>query len=856
MDDFGLDRHELAGSLITLEFGAGGRILQLWAADPNLPEEGQEYQFILTPVSFGEEIAEDYYPGTILLGARTGAEEPWIVDRNKSATQTDPEEDGRAVSFEYEFPLLAELRVTGRFFEIPGVVPQIAWDLRVANRSRKSIEIGELAFPMAMNNLYEGDFAARERDRTLLDDRVRLHTFIGGAASYMYAQRMNGDPPGLLVFPGDETTWEFVCSVPATLNTPFRWTGIPVVYVHSRAAFERENWGTGPLAGTTLILEPGDSRLIQTRIITTGSGQADSIQQSLVACGRPAIKLLPGAVAPRDIGIAVEVSGTSPTHFVAPDQAELETDADDDGGFCFVRPKEAGACTLGFTDRKNRHSEVQLYFTEPIDALIRKRAAWIANNQVHREPGSILDKAILPVDLRTGQRLTDPEAFTTPLALESGLCDALFLAEKNCLYPDFAQIRLLEEYISEFLKDDLQNPADGVVGSSLADLQGVAIHYGRPQAYVFAFNLYHSMFRLASNVGGTEKDARSYLEDAARTAIAMFRNSLKPGVPPGVRGMSFLDDLIEDLEAEGLSGQAQRLHGFASRRAESVFGFARKASGEWAWDTRALEETFWAARRLGDGEWPEKAVRMAVCARSLSPDWWSYGSDPRVAVPTDPSDTAAFYDNGEIRLGYTSVANSLLMLEHLDTDYDALPDSLVRLAFGGLLGSWALIEPDGGASLGYCPDAASKQFGFHPISGDLGLALYAYLRRAGSWVLPSRTVGTTSFGCHFETEESCYVVRPWDGVGRRVVMRQIGFEAELGFGKLKELRLDVRKRWATLRIENPRMEPAACELRVKGLWGRNFEIDEKAVAAPEGEVKACATLPANDVAEVSLKVVS
>ena len=37
MDDFGIDRHELDGSLITLEFGASGRIIQLWAADPSLP---------------------------------------------------------------------------------------------------------------------------------------------------------------------------------------------------------------------------------------------------------------------------------------------------------------------------------------------------------------------------------------------------------------------------------------------------------------------------------------------------------------------------------------------------------------------------------------------------------------------------------------------------------------------------------------------------------------------------------------------------------------------------------------------------------------------------------------------------
>ena len=40
-------RADLTGSLISMEFGPGGRIVQLWASDPSLPEEGEEFQFIL-----------------------------------------------------------------------------------------------------------------------------------------------------------------------------------------------------------------------------------------------------------------------------------------------------------------------------------------------------------------------------------------------------------------------------------------------------------------------------------------------------------------------------------------------------------------------------------------------------------------------------------------------------------------------------------------------------------------------------------------------------------------------------------------------------------------------------------------
>src|SRR3954462_5859693 len=84
MEEFG-DRPDLNGTLISMEFGLGGRIQQLWAADPGLPEEGEELQFVLGPVSFGEEFSEDYFPGTILIGARQNPGEPWMLSRNADA---------------------------------------------------------------------------------------------------------------------------------------------------------------------------------------------------------------------------------------------------------------------------------------------------------------------------------------------------------------------------------------------------------------------------------------------------------------------------------------------------------------------------------------------------------------------------------------------------------------------------------------------------------------------------------------------------------------------------------------------------------------------------------------------------
>jgi len=115
MDRFTEERPELIGSLVSMEFGNGGRISQLWASDPALPDEGEDFQFVLPAISFGEESSEDYCPGTILLGVRTDPDGPWIVSRNNSATVTEPESDeydANVVVFQYEFPLIDELTVT------------------------------------------------------------------------------------------------------------------------------------------------------------------------------------------------------------------------------------------------------------------------------------------------------------------------------------------------------------------------------------------------------------------------------------------------------------------------------------------------------------------------------------------------------------------------------------------------------------------------------------------------------------------------------------------------------------------------------------------------------------------------
>lgn len=872
MDPFAHEAQTLTGSLISMEFGPGGRIYQLWASDPALPDEGEDFQFVLPPLNFGEETAEDLYPGTILVSARTDPHGPWVSSRNSSATSLydlegdDPFETDQ-VAFEYSFPFLEDIQAIGRFYEIAGPLPQIVWDLELRNRGRTTIEIGELGFPLALNSFYDGFGWSDEQLQRLWTSRLYVHKFVGGAASWLFAQRMTAEPPGLLIFPGDGTGWELFANIPASLNTPHQWEGIPVVYVYSRATIDREGWSGWANEHTSLIFEAGDSRSFQMRFVPADRDKQDGVHQTLAMLGRPAIRLLPSAVAPIDVGIGVEVAGVSVKRFFVSREAQIETDSDEEGGFCFVKPVEPGPLRVSFEDAEGRLSHAHLMFTEPIESLIKKRARWIADSQVQRgldvevdeETGmdlARLDRAILLTNTVTGERVIDSEEYEGASGLECSLADALFLAEKNAIYPRRDEIAVLDDYLEGFLLKQVQNPGDMSVASVLASTASMGTYSGRPLTYPDVFNLYHALYRISSTYGETRRKPVEYLSDAAKTAIAMFRFGWRHYVRTvGILGYARIYDILEDLRREGMSEEYDSLRDQVVGKAREMVKQRYPYAGESVLDTSGFEEVYHAALFLDVDEHLERTMRCAYAARSLAPSWWWYGSDKRSWDGADSTPLKALIDRGEACLAHTTTPNSLMFFASLDRDYLALPDAYMRLAFGGMMGPWALVRSDGAASMCFCPDLSSKHYGYNPYTGASGLGYAHYLRGSGAYVLPNRNLGVFTFGCHFQIEPDRYIIRPWDGVGRRIVLRQIGAEFSIGFGKFVEVSLWQDKKQAEFVIENPSDKSVRTELTMSGLWGRRLSVAGEPAEGSNGIVKHTLTLESERTMRLRVEVI-
>lgn len=865
MNPFDDSPGELTGSLITMEFGPGGRIQQLWASDPSLPEEGEDFQFVLPPLKIGDEITDDYNPGTILIGARTSPDEPWVVSKNRTGGEMPPrfrdddedeysQYDPSRMEFKYEFPLLEDIEATGRFYEDASQIPQIVWELEIKNTGRITIEIGELGFPLAFNNFYDGFGWTDDQLKRLWHSRVYLHKSIGGAASWVFAERMTAETPGLLMFPGANTGWEFFTHVRGSLNTPYQWEGIPVVYIHSKATIEREEWPTWFNDHTSLILEPGDSQKYEMRFASIESDKNDGINQTLALCGRPTIKVLPSAVAPTDVGIALEVSNANPSRYYLSREATIETDSDENGSFCFIKPSEPGPMFVSFADEKGKMCHAHLLFTDPIDKLIKKRAEWITAHQVVKDPTSALDKGIVLTNIVTGEPVTDPEEYLESSGLECAVADTLFLAVKNSVYPDRSQIQVLNEAVRSFIQDDVQNPATFAVASSLVD--GVPAYFGRPMNYPHLANLFHAMAKIAASFGETEFSEKEYLVMAAKTASAMFRFGWRLYVRSvGVLGFARLYDLLVDLRNAGLDAEAEELNGWLDFKARELTKLKYPFAGETVMDTSGFEEVFAAGKYLSDDDHIERTVRCAFATRSMAPSWWWYGSDKRHWDGGDSAPTKALVDRGEACLSHTTIPNSLIFFGMMDKDYLGLPEAYMRMAFGGMLGPWALIRDDGAASMCYCPDLSSKQAGFNPFTGASGLGYAHYILGTGSYVLPNRELGVMTFGCHYGQEGDSHIVRPWDGVGRRIVMRQFGAEFTLNFGCFQELKLDMRLRSFDAVIENPSEKDVATTMLISGMWGTELEVGGVSLQAKDGVFTVPIALTAQSTMRVRGRIV-
>jgi hypothetical protein len=805
--EFGFEATEISVTGMSLSFASSGRLAGLWVSDPNDPM-GANQQFVSSPVPVGDESSDEYLPGTILLGIRTDPEDHWIVSRN---TEAEIQVDENVAEIEYVFTLLPEVKVTGKFYEKPDQPGVIAWDITIKNKSKQSIEVGELGFPFALNSVTEGFPISDDGMNSMLTERLLLQKHVGGAGSFIAARKLCGEPPGLLILPGQDSPWEFIHSAPLSLRASPGWSGLPIAYIHSKATIDREDWGEWLYGHSSIVFEPKEERTYQVLFAPMTGRHGFDVALALSEYGIPVFRPYPGAVVPIDMPFQVELGGMRPANIsIDSDGVETESETDEFGGGCLIRASQTGEFRLIVEDMQERESWCNLLVIPALDELIQARANWIINQQVATEGN--YQYGIIPADNLTGESIEAP--FDTPWGISSSLADATFLAEKNRIYYDPGEVHALNEYTENFILKRFHKPGQNTFAAFCpAWPDSVAMDASRAQVYVHAINFYLSMSELSKQWGS----------GLLRSRIAY-------------RGLaeSLIEGLLKYADREGFSSQA--LTGVSALYQFDLWKKYRQ---------RFLERfrlPFWSGRLFSTGSLEEISILAedsenvaALCSveqlllthKCPAPNWWAYGNEPRPAI--DHELNPFMSDFGEMSCSPSTVMNSVAMTNWLRRDYTRLDEPGVRLSFAGMLAPWALVRSDGAAAIGFCPDQGSSHRGMSNFTGDVGFALADYLRHATSYLLSSADKGFVCFGATYDRYpkdgKTILRIEPKDGVGRRFIARHLNLIVEVEGAKIETLEFDINLKWLSLSLDNPTSyQSTIAKVSISGLWGTDFEV--------------------------------
>jgi len=756
--------------------------------------------------------------GDLVIRYRKGADE-WIqADTGVLAGEgklTETPAKGDSGVFGAEYALAdGELLVESKFDLQSGIME---WGIVLSNNGSQAIEIGDLAVPFEMNTAFAWNKPATES--------VFKHSFISGHCSYMFWMRPNSVGPYLTLTPLRETKLEYYDSFRSDTGE-----GSFKAYIHSAAegAVARDKGCNWRQPNTSVILEAGDS--VSYGFKFQWADDYDHVRRIVVDEGMLDIQVIPGMVVPTDLFAKFSVRTTQPVVSVEAefdDQTEVEYlgKADDTTHLYQVKFTRLGENKLTVRYGQGRHMFLEFFVCEPVETLIKKRGAFIKKCQ-HRDPSKWYNGLISEWNMET-QVLLGPDNYDRIKGWriyevtcdDPGLCKPSFLAAKNAEFPVQDEIEALDYYIENFVWGGLQRTTEeeypyGIYGipdwKTLRDSTDPGAkgntHIWRIYDYPHIALLYFGMYQVASRYPHikTALDKNEYLKRAYGTAVAMFTIPWETGdwtaYKTGLYNELIYTDIIDALEAEGMSEQAYRLRKHWEKKVRyfvndnpSMFG------SEYPFDSTGFESTHAFAKyakahavvpdteegNKNDVILPENAEKFMemqtacniFCRGWLEPAYFWLGSDYR------GGGSSSYTLSYMAQMGGWSILDYALY--HAKDPYPYL-----RLAYASYLSSWALMNTgtpesnygywypgegnDGGAGGGFEPapygytwleQPHSRGSWYYACEIDLGFS--GGLRMASTVVADDPIFGLFCYGGTMEKTGSGLSITIRDGLRKR-----------------------------------------------------------------------------------------
>jgi hypothetical protein len=342
-------------------------------------------------------------------------------------------------------------------FETDGAV--LDWNIELEAVTNQPVEIGDLAISIPAAG------PRGEEPKQIFERGFLRHQFISGNGSFLYFIRASGAPPFLLVTVQPGTKLEYFGNGAVGGNR-----GGANVFVHSGASGGSEQRGTWRQKHTFLNLAATGTKSSK---MTYGfrfhwAKSYDDMREILYREGLFDIRAVPGMVVPLDLTARFalhtkahidSIQAEFPAQTTLTNLGELQR-----GHYIYeVAFLKTGENLLTIHHDGGRKTYLEYFVTEPLETLIKKRAAFIAGRQQIRDPSKWWDGVFGPYDMKNKvvRTIDDPDIFLGRMVYtltcdDPGLCKAPYLAEKNVSFPDRKEIEALEYYLEHFVWGKLQ----------------------------------------------------------------------------------------------------------------------------------------------------------------------------------------------------------------------------------------------------------------------------------------------------------------------------------------------------------------------------------------------------------------
>ncbi len=719
-----------------------------------------------------------YQLGDLNLRLRTAGDTSWktyATATKRAAVQSLILKDKNvlaAANLAATFPADMPLQVQ-RLWKLEGGKLVLLFNLK--NTGKQAVEIGSLGMPMIFNNIME--------DKTLEQthaQNVFYDPYIGKDAGYLQVTRLSGKGPALLVVPVGHTSFEAynpLLSDPTPRGIVFE--GFYEWMVHSKAYAENEWQKAQPWnVPTSAVIKPGQQLSYGVKFILADN--VKDIEPKLVANNRPVAVGIPGYVLPQDVDARLFLTYKSKVQNIRsePEGALIfkEISAKNSITKCYqINGKTWGRARLTITYADGLSQTINYKIIKPEKDLVADYGRFLTNQQWYENKADPFkrDQSAITYDYETKRQVSqDSRVWIAGLSDEGGAGSWLGAMMKELVQPDKTEIDKLQRFVNHTLWGQIQLDTGkqkyGVKKSIFyyqpdempAGTYSDSINYktwaawshkaaddvGRSYNYPHVAAAYWTLYRLSRNHVNlvTEQNWKWYLKQAYQTSMAMV-NLAPYYVQFGQMEGTVFYLILMDLKAEGYTQMAETLEKAMKVRADHWRTLLYPFGSEMPWDSTGQEEVYQWSSYFGYDDKAATTISAILAYMPTVPHWGYNGSARRYWD---------FLYGGKLSRverqlhHYGSGLNAIPVL----SEYRKNPDDLylLRVGYGGLLGSVSNITEDGFGSAAF--HAFPSTLKIDGLSGDYGSSFFGYAVNTATYITPDKKLGWLAFGGNLKQE--------------------------------------------------------------------------------------------------------